>query len=75
MTGSLLNSMFGTTTAPPDISDNTMRLPGGRTVKVVEKQAEVRRTGIAEKQHVALPPDLAAAILDVRAPRLDGPRD
>ena len=63
----LLNSMFGNATVT-DISDpkNTMRLPGGRTVKVVQKQAAVQRTGVGEKQAIAIPEELAGAVLDVR---------
>ena len=64
----LLSSMFGKATIT-DISDpkDTMRLPGGRTVKVVQKQAAAQRTGVAEKQAIAVPAELAGAILDVRS--------
>ena len=64
----LLNSMFGNATTI-DVSDPTatMRLPGGRTVKVVQKQAATQRTGMGEKQAVALPPELAEAIRRVRS--------
>ena len=47
--------------------EGVMRMPGGRTVKVVTKQSVAARTGVAEKQQVVLPPELSDAILDVRS--------
>lgn len=61
-----LNSMFGGVMAAKQVDDGTMRI-GQRTVKIGQQGAgDRKKSALSERQNVSMPPELAAAIADVR---------